>query len=173
MGFLGQTTKSIKDLFGSMTPAARLTTAMLLGVIVVSSVFLFRVQTGEADGYLFGGRAFSNREMDAMIAAFSQAELNGWNPEGNRISVPMSKRHLYLAALADAKALPEKFDGYLEDIISSSNPFQSREQFETQKRYAVQRDVSTIVRAMMESIWPRSRSLNKRSLASALAKGPV
>lgn len=148
MGFLGQTVLSIKDLFGSMTPAARLTTAMLLAVIIVSSVFLFRVQTGEADTYLFGGRAFSNREMDAMITAFSKSELNDWNPEGNRVSVPKSKRHLYLAALADAEALPEKFDGYLEDIISTSNPFQSREQFETQKRYAVQRDLATIVRAM-------------------------
>jgi flagellar M-ring protein FliF len=148
MGFLGQTMTSIKDLFGSMTPAARLTTAMLLGVILVSSVFLFRVQTGEADSYLFGGRAFSNREIDAMITAFSKAELNDWEPEGNRISVPKSKRHLYLAALADGEALPEKFDGYLEDIISTSNPFQSREQFETQKRYAVQGDLATIVRAM-------------------------
>lgn len=148
MSFIGQTISSTKDLLGSMTPAARVTTVALLGVIIVSSVFLFRVKTGEPDTYLFGGRVFSNRELDAMTTAFSKSELNEWSQEGNRVSVPRSQRHLYLAALADAKALPERFDGYLEDIISTSNPFQSRDQFATQKRYAVQRDLATIVRAM-------------------------
>ena len=134
MGFLGTFFAQVTDLFRSMTPAARLTTFALLGVVIVSTFFLFRLQTGESDTFLFAGRVFSDREIDAMVTAFSKADLNGWDTVGNRISVPKTNRHLYLAALADSKALPERFDGYLEDIISSSNPFQSREQFETQKR---------------------------------------
>jgi flagellar M-ring protein FliF len=148
MGFLNQAGSQVVDLFRSMSPASRLTTIALLGVIAVSAAFLFQVQSGESDSHLFGGRVFSDREIDAMSTAFSKADLNDWNTDGNRINVPKSQRHLYLASLADSKALPEKFDGYLEDIISSSNPFQSREQFETQKRYAVQRDLATIVRSM-------------------------
>jgi hypothetical protein len=42
MGFLNQTFEQIRDLFASMTPAARITSALLLGVIVCSMGFLFQ-----------------------------------------------------------------------------------------------------------------------------------
>jgi flagellar M-ring protein FliF len=148
MSLFGQSVTQVTDLIRSMTPAARATTIALLSVIVVSVVFLFRFQTGESTDFLFGGRAFSDRELDAMTTAFGKADLNGWNTSGNRLSVPKTKRHIYLAALADASALPEKFDGYLEDILASSSPFQSRDQFLAQKNFAVQRDLATIVRVM-------------------------
>ncbi|MEO2009559.1 MAG: hypothetical protein ABGX22_12860 [Pirellulaceae bacterium] len=148
MSIFGQSSSQVADLFRSMTPAARVTTIGLLAVITVSVVFLFRLQTGESDAYLFGGRAFSNRELDAMQTAFGKAELNGWSVIGNRVRVPRSQRHTYLAALAEDNAGPDKWDGYLEDVISSASPFQSREQFMTQKRFAAQRDLATIVRLM-------------------------
>ena len=46
MGFLNQSISQMRDLFASMTPAARITAALLLGVIGVSLAYLFQGYAG-------------------------------------------------------------------------------------------------------------------------------
>ena len=63
MDFLKRGLGQVADLFETMTPAARLTTGMLLAVLVVSFVYLFR-QNVEGEGmFLFDGIDLNGAEI--------------------------------------------------------------------------------------------------------------
>ena len=59
MDFLNKSFAQLRELFLSMTPGARLTTGLLLAVVVVSVVYLFRVEVAGSNTYLMGGEPFS------------------------------------------------------------------------------------------------------------------
>jgi flagellar M-ring protein FliF len=124
--FINRAWAQLSELFRSMTPAARVTTVLLLVVIVVSVAFLFNHQFSSTDCYLFGGEAASASELPAMTAAFGKANLNDFELEGNRIKVPRSKQAAYMAALADAGALPHNFLDSLKKPLESGGPFVDR-----------------------------------------------
>jgi len=106
MDFLNKTFAQLSDLFRSMTPGGRITAGLLLVVAVVSVGYLFQTQVTGGDEYLFSGESIPTPTLQKMEAAFGKAGLNGFTIEGGRVKVPRAQRNLYLAALADAKALP-------------------------------------------------------------------
>ena len=61
MDFLNTAYQQITDLFRTMTPAARITTGLLLAVVVISLVFLFRYESETADAFLFGAEPLTTR----------------------------------------------------------------------------------------------------------------
>ena len=68
MDFLNKAYGQLTDLFRSMTPAARITAALLVCAIVISLMYLFRTNTSSADELLLGGREFSSAEIAAAEA---------------------------------------------------------------------------------------------------------
>ena len=146
MDFLNKAYAQVTELFRSMTPAARITTALLLGVIVVSLAFLFRQHGSTADEYLFGAKVFTSGEIANMQAALAAADLNDWEEEGNRLRVPRAMRHKYIAALAEGDALPEDYGSALESMVTQQNPFENRKSQEDRMLYALQRDLSYTLR---------------------------
>jgi len=58
------------------------------------------------DDYLFGVDSIPTPTLQKIEQAFGKAGLNGFAIETGRVKVPHSQRATYLAALADAKALP-------------------------------------------------------------------
>jgi hypothetical protein len=58
------------------------------------------------DDYLFGGDSIPTPTLRKIEETFGKAGLNDFSIEGGRVKVPHSQRATYLAALADAKALP-------------------------------------------------------------------
>jgi flagellar M-ring protein FliF len=109
MDFLNKAFAQFSDLFRSMTPGGRITAGLLLVVAVVSVGYLFQSQVSGGDEYLFSGDSIPTPTLQKMEAAFGKAGLNGFTIEGGRVKVPRAQRALYLAALADAKALPPNF----------------------------------------------------------------
>src|SRR5436190_12054361 len=101
MDFLYKTFDQLRDLWKSMTPAARLASGLMAGVIAVSALWLVRGTPETSDHSLFGGREFSQQEIAKMVSAFSKANLSGWEIVGNRINVNSAMKHKYLAALAE------------------------------------------------------------------------
>lgn len=148
MDVINKAWAQVSDLFRSMTPAARLTTAALLLVIGLSVALLFRYQIQDTDSFLFAGRVLSDREIARLEAAFSKAGLNAWETAGNRIRVPRSERFAYIAAAADGNSLPENFDSVLEATIQSSSPFETKEQREMKRKYALQRELAHVIEEM-------------------------
>jgi flagellar M-ring protein FliF len=148
MNFLNQSSTQLVDLFRSMTPAARITAGLLLVVVVVSLAYLFRLQSSGGDEYLFGGREFSQAEMGAMEGAFAKAGLAKWEIVGNRIRAPRGQKDKYLAALADAKAMPPDYLDSMDEAVNSTNPFSSRNEFDAKRQVAKQKELSLIISRM-------------------------
>lgn len=122
MNYLNQIGQQFVDLFKSMTPAARIVTALLTVAIGVSLFFLFKLQSTAGNSYLFGGTEFFQNDVSAMTVAFGKAGLNDFEVIGNRIQVPRAKRDQYLKALAEHEAIPESVDG-MYDVAKDMSPF--------------------------------------------------
>ena len=105
MGFVNQSITQLRELFASMTPAARATAVLLLGVIGVSLGYLFQGYGGGSKEYLFNGEPLHPREVDAMETAIAGANLTESQRDGNRILVPRGRKAAYMKAIADA--IPE------------------------------------------------------------------
>ena len=145
MDFLNKSYAQLSDIFRSMTPGARITSGLLLVAIIISLVYLFQHQTGYGDIQLFGGRSFSQKELAAMEAAFSNAGLNGWTQERDRILIPRGQRNEYIAALAEDNALPEDFDTIMEELIQNDSPFETKQLREFKQSYAKQKQLASIL----------------------------
>lgn len=147
MDFLNKTFAQLNDLFRSMTPGGRITTGLLLVVAVASVGYLFQHQISGGDVYLFSGVSISEPALQKMEEAFGKAQLNGFSIEGGRVKVPQAQRAAYLAALADARALPASFGDSLREAVQN-NPFESPQQRKERVRQARQDEMSLVIGSM-------------------------
>ncbi len=147
MDFLNQASAQIRELLLSMTPAARVTALLLVGVIGVSLGYLFQHHSASPDNYLFNGEFLPPRDADRAEAAIAQAGLNLYERVGNRIRVPQGQKAEYLAAVADAGALPPNFHSLLESALDVG-PFVDPETRKQRLKAAREQQLSMIVRAM-------------------------
>lgn len=148
MDSLNKALNQIGDLFKSMTPGARLLTALLASAIVISLGFLFTQRFQGGDDYLLGGVGFSANELPAMEAAFGKANLASYTVEGNRIRIPRGLQARYMAALADAGALPSHFGDHLAKATSNTSPFVSSKDRDEMLKVAKQQELALIIRSM-------------------------
>ncbi len=148
MDFLNKSLAQVSELFRSMTPGARLTAGLLLAVVVVSMGYLFQHSASGPDAYLFGGEPLPDGQLTRVEAAIAKAGLSDYQREGNRIRVPSGQQAKYLAAVADAGALPPNFNTILENAIDKGGPWESGEATRQRLKIAKQQTLSEIVRAM-------------------------
>jgi flagellar M-ring protein FliF len=147
MDFLNQAIAQVRDLFLSMTPAARVTSVLLVAVIGVSLGFLVQQQSAGPDEYLFNGEFLRPADADRVEAAIAQAGLNGWTREGNRIKVPRSQMAEYLGAVADADALPPNHDSIIQQALDLG-PFVDEQTRKQRLKAAREQQLSMIIRSM-------------------------
>src|SRR5262245_46538774 len=148
MDFLNKSIAQVSELFRSMTPGARITAGLLLAVVVTSLGYLFHQSTAGPDAYLFGGEPFSVGQLNKIKAAIAEKGLSGYQREGNRIRVSAGQQAKYVAAVADAGALPPNFNTILENALAKGGPWESREQTRERLKIARQQTLAEIVRAM-------------------------
>lgn len=144
MGFLNQTFAQIRDLFGSMTPASRITATLLVGVIVISLAFLFQGYSGGAEEPLFGGELLQPREADRVETALGQAGLEVLPRQSGRIMAPRGKKSVYLAAIGNAGALPANFHMLLGDSLETGI-FESGKMRDQRWKAARERQLSMMI----------------------------
>jgi flagellar M-ring protein FliF len=166
--FLNRAIAQISELFRGLSPAARITTALLLVTIVVSIALLFNHQFSDGDRYLFGGEPVAFTEINGMTAAFGKAGLKDFELEGNRIRVPRGKYADYMAALADAGMLPRNF---LDPIKKSleGNILVDRKTREEKIKVATQEQLAEIISRMKGIEWA-TVMYNVENLSSLDAK---
>ncbi len=149
MDFLNKSIAQLSELFRSMTPGARITAGLLLAVVVVSVGYLFQHGASGPDTYLFGGEPISERSARPHRSGDRQGwSFSDFQREGNRIRVPAGQQAKYLAAVADAGALPPNFNTILENALDKGGPWESREATRERLKIARQQTLSEIVRAM-------------------------
>jgi flagellar M-ring protein FliF len=148
MGFLNQSITQIRDLFASMTPAARITAALLVGVIGVSLAYLFQGYAGGSKEFLFNGEMLQPREADAVESAIAAAGLSDFERQGNRVLVPRGQKAAYLAAVANGGALPANFDTLLLDESDQISWLTDSKTRDARMKAARERQLSMLVRMM-------------------------
>ncbi len=147
MDFLNQSLAQTRELFQSMTPAGRVTALLLMGVIVISMGYLFQHHSAGPDEFLFNGTYLPATDADRAEAAIAQAGLGDYQRIGNRIQVPKGQKAEYLAAVADAGALPTNFHSLLEDALNLG-AFVDPETRRQRMKAAREQQLSMIVRSM-------------------------
>jgi len=148
MDFVNKTFAQLKDLFGSMAPGARIVAGLLLAVVVLSLVYLVRYSPTSSGEFLLGGRPLSANEMVSVEAAFAKANLTQYSIEGNRIRIPRGQKAAYIGAMAESNALPADFNAYFKEALGSAGAFESKDQYETRLKFALQKELSLIIRSM-------------------------
>jgi len=147
MDFLNQSMGQARELILSMTPAARITALLLLGVIGISLGYLLNQHTAGPDDYLFSGELLSSRDADQAEAAIAQAGLTNYERVGNRIRVPSGQKATYLGAIADAGKLPTNYHDLLEKALDVG-PFVDRVTRQQRMKAARERQLSMIISEM-------------------------
>ena len=152
MDFLNKAYAQLVELFRSMSPAARITTALLLGVVVVSLVYLFRYQVVGQDEYLLGGQTFTNSDLAEMETAFAKAGLSDSTIDGNKIRIPRGQKDAYLAALADNGSLPADFSSFIDDVFVNENMLTGTSELRAQKLDSAREKYVSMVVSKMQDI---------------------
>ncbi|MGA2253103.1 MAG: hypothetical protein ABSG53_00445 [Thermoguttaceae bacterium] len=147
MDFLNKAFAQFGDLFRSMTPGGRITAGLLLVIAVVSVGYLFQSQVNGGDDYLFSGDSIPSATLQKMAVAFGKGNLNGFTIEGGRVKVPRAQRAAYLAALADAKALPPNFGDKLT-AAADGNLLYTPRQREEQQNHAKEEELALVINCM-------------------------
>ncbi len=145
MDFVNQLTGQLRDLFASMTAGARITTGLMLAVVLVSLAYLFQQGNGGPDEYLFGGEPLAMSEINHMEAALAEAGLANYEVESNRIRVPRGKKDVYIAAIASAGAMPRDFASIMSDSLAQAGPLESRQQWMQRTKSARESQLSHII----------------------------
>ena len=147
MDFLNQAIGQVRELFLSMTPAARVTAALLVGVIGVSLGFLVQQHSAGPDEYLFNGEFLPSEDANRIEVAIAKAGLQGSQRDGNRIKVPRGQKAAYLAAVAEAGALPANFHALLDSALDLG-PFVDDKTRKEKLKSGREQQLSMIIRDM-------------------------
>lgn len=161
------------DMLRSMTPGSRITAALLLVLVLVSVGYLVNGQVTTGDAYLLGGEAFSTSQLRDIQAALGKAGLEA-QMDGARIKVPRGQESKYMAALAEAGALPEDFGGYLKKAVAGSGFGLYGPQQEARMKVALQSELQAVVgqmkgieRAFVTIEEDRKRGFREQSIITA------
>jgi len=175
MEFLNQAVAQVRELFGSMTPASRIMTSLLVAVVAISLVYLVNYQVAGSDQYLMGGEMFSRGQLSRMQAALGEAGLE-YDMDGAQIKIPRGRGHEYMAALGKAGALPVvPFGTYMQNALDQGGSFETKQQKAERIKLAKEQELAAIIQkmegveeaAVLYSI-SEQRGLNPKTTATAL-----
>jgi len=148
MDFLNQAYAQLADLLRSMPPATRVTTALLLIVVVVSVGYLFTHGTSGPGTDLMNGVSVSPSQLASMEAAFYKAGLTDYEVRGTQILVPSGKKAAYMAALADGNALPPNIESVFDNMFQDVGAFTSADERAQRMKIAKERMLAMIIGTM-------------------------
>ncbi len=153
MDLLKQSTGQAREAFVAMPMQSRVISIMLVVAIVIGLAFLVRGSESAGKQMLFGGRSFSEQELDAIELAFSRAGLSAWKREGRRIEIPAESKAEYLAALQESSSLPITLRSYMKEAIKNTNIFDSTGLRDSRETLAKQQDLGIKISAFPDVQW--------------------
>ncbi len=148
MDFVDRAHSQLQNLFRSMTPAARWTAGLLAAVVVVGLGYLGTHRSAKPDADLMRGVPVIAAQLPAMEAALAKANLTNYEIRGTSIFVPRGREAVYMAALADANALPRNFGDVLTNAVNAGGPFLSSRDRKQRIKTATQAELSLMIRSM-------------------------
>jgi flagellar M-ring protein FliF len=165
--------QQLTDVLRSMTPGSRITSVLLLVLVLVSVGYLVSGHVATGDAFLLAGETFSTSQLREMQAALGKAGLEA-QLDGARIKVPRGQESKYMAALAEAGALPEDFGGHLKKAVSGSGFGLYGPQQEARMKVAIQSELQAVIaqmkgieRAFVTIEEDRQRGFREQSIVTA------
>lgn len=146
MDFVQSASALIVERVRAMGPAARMVAIGALMLIVLGAAWLYTRRPPEA--YLMGGQSFSAAQLGNMEAAFGKAGLADYRIQGDRLRVPLGQQAKYMAALADAGAMPRDSGEYLRSAVNTGSFMISGSRQQAQIDVARQSELQLAVRRM-------------------------
>jgi flagellar M-ring protein FliF len=150
MSFIQQTTDQARDAFTTMPMQSRVISVMLVAAIAIGLAFLVRSEGSVGTEYLFGGRSFSETELDSIELAFSLSGLGEWDREVRRIKIPREAKATYLAALENSKTLPMSLQSSVQDAIDQASVFDSNDLLSVRVSHAKEQDAANRINMLPE-----------------------
>jgi flagellar M-ring protein FliF len=157
-----------------MPVGTRITTGLLLALVLISLGMLFFYRPSGPQVFLLGGEQFSASELAAMEAAFAQEGLTGYEIVAGRVRVPGNRQNSFVAALAKHNALPANFGEILDRALDKGSPYEPRdrrqERIKTAKQVVLSQFISSmrgIERAMVMYDVVERGGLNRERLITA------
>jgi flagellar M-ring protein FliF len=148
MDFLNNAYTQVVDLFRSMTPGARLTSGLLLIVVVVSVGYLFTSEMSGPSADLLHGVQITSNQLLNMEAAFGKAKLTGYKIDGMQIKVPRGQEAVYMAALANDNALPADFSTVMDDELKGGGMFDTDKDRDQRRKNAKEKKLGMVIGLM-------------------------
>lgn len=136
MNFFKQTSDQAREAFTAMPMQSRIISVMLVTAIAIGLAFLVRGTGANSTTYLFGGKVFSEQELDGIEISFSTAGLSGWQRDGRRIKLPRESQSDFLAALEGSSALPSSLQSSVQEAINSTSVFESSDLMQARQQAA-------------------------------------
>lgn len=148
MDFLNKAYAQLLDLFRSMTPGARLTSGLLLAVLLASFGYLIQGRSSGPDEYLMGGRSFPQEQIPNMLGAFAQKGLKGAHADGLQIRIPAGQEMKFLGALMENNAMPQDYGDIMEAALQGNSLLgETREKFQERVKNALEEKCRRLLRA--------------------------
>jgi flagellar M-ring protein FliF len=147
MDLLNRAYAQLYDLFRSMTPGSRLTAGLLLAVVGISVGYLFMHPAAQPQVDLMNGAPIQASQLRTIEAALGKANLKTYEVRGTKIFVPRGEEAAYMAALTDAKALPQNLGWAQREAVNETSFFDVGSQRDrNRQKIAVQDALSTAIR---------------------------
>lgn len=157
METINNTVAQLRDLFRSMTPAARVTAGLLLAAVFVSMGYLFVGGGYDAEHLLFGGEQLVPGEIRAIEAALSGASIP-FDTSGSRVRVPAHRQYEAMGAIAAAGAMPPNLHEIMTKALDSGSFWEGKEQAKLRLEIAQEKYLGMVIRTMMP--WVEDAAVN-------------
>ncbi len=146
MELLNQAVLRMLEAARGLGPGARVLAAATVLGLVAAAVWGFGGKlAAPAESYLMNGQTFSAAQLREMEAALGQAALTQYTIEGMRIRVPHAQQARYMAALAEAHALPANFGDHLKAAVEQNGFLLSGSRQEAQLKVAMQQELQAVI----------------------------
>lgn len=146
MELLNQQVTRMLEAARRLSPAARVFAIAALVGLVAAGIWGFGDRLAPpGDAYLMNGQTFSAAQLRQMEAALGKAGLTHYEIAEMRIRVPHAQQARYMAALAEAQALPTNFGDHLKAAVEQNGFLLSGSRQEAQLKVAMQQELQAVI----------------------------
>jgi flagellar biosynthesis/type III secretory pathway M-ring protein FliF/YscJ len=144
MDFLKTTSSQIAPLIQSVSPAVRVTIALVLLVVIGAGSYYWK-QQGSDRVQLYAGIQLSESELGAIEMALGKSGMNDFEIVGQTIAIPREQRAAALKAIDESQATPSSIARYSKKTTSFA-PFLTGAQQRNMEKTAKQEKICAMIR---------------------------
>lgn len=148
MEAIQQTFRQFQQLLNGMAPSQRMTLVAVPLLVLIGLAGVVLMQLPSSESALLSGTQFTGDELKSAEEALRSAGLSGFRVDGGKILVERGDEKRYEAALLLGRSMPSQFGAEFDKVHEKAGMFAGERQREELAKYALQRELSKIIKAM-------------------------